>query len=82
MIRPTNLIKALTVTAKIRDTRARILIDFEYLGNFVFSDFIKKAQLHTQTKEYQYIFYGIDNQSVTKNGGMITKKITPISVDI
>jgi hypothetical protein len=43
MTKPTNLIRALVITAKIRDTRARILIDFECLGNFVFSDFVKKA---------------------------------------
>jgi hypothetical protein len=43
MIRPINLIRALVVTAKIRGTRARILIDSEYLSNFVFPDFVKKV---------------------------------------
>jgi hypothetical protein len=43
MARPTNPIKALVITAKIRGTRARILIDFGCLGNFVFSDFVKKT---------------------------------------
>jgi hypothetical protein len=43
MTRLTNPIKMLVVTAKIRDTRARILIDSGYLSNFVFPDFIKKA---------------------------------------
>jgi hypothetical protein len=43
MAKPTNLIKALIVTAKIRGTRARILIDSGYLDNFVSPDFIKKA---------------------------------------
>jgi hypothetical protein len=42
MARPTNLTKALIVTAKIRDVKVRILIDSGYLGNFVFLDFIKK----------------------------------------
>jgi hypothetical protein len=43
MAKPINLIRALVVTAKIRDIRARILIDFECLGNFVSSNFVKKA---------------------------------------
>jgi hypothetical protein len=38
-----NLIRALVITAKIRDTRARILINSEYLNNFVFPDFVEKA---------------------------------------
>jgi hypothetical protein len=70
------------VTAKIRGTRARILINSGYLSNFISPDFVKKAQLHTQAKEYQYTLYEIDNQPVTENGGTVTKKITPISVDI
>jgi hypothetical protein len=43
MAKPINLTKALMVTAKIRDIKIRILIDFRCLGNFVFSDFVKKA---------------------------------------
>jgi hypothetical protein len=43
MTKPTNLIKALIITAKIRDTKTRILIDSECLGNFVFPDFVEKA---------------------------------------
>jgi hypothetical protein len=61
MAKPTNLTKALMVTVKIRGTRARILIDSKYLGNFVSSDFVKKAQLHIQAKGYQYILYRIDD---------------------
>ena len=82
MARPTNLTRALVITAKIRDIRARILIDFGCLGNFMSSDFVKKAQFHTQVKKYQYTFYGIDDQLVTENDGTIVKKIIPISVDI
>jgi hypothetical protein len=52
MAKPTNLIKALVITAKIRDIRVRILIDSECLGNFVFFDFVEKAQFHIQAKEY------------------------------
>jgi hypothetical protein len=52
MTRPINLTKTLMITAKIRDTRARILINSGYLSNFVFSDFVEKAQLHTQAKKY------------------------------
>jgi hypothetical protein len=52
MAKPTNLTKTLVITAKIRDIRARILIDSGCLGNFVFFNFVKKAQLHTQIKEY------------------------------
>jgi hypothetical protein len=44
--RPTNLIKALVITAKIRGTRVRILIDSGCLNNFMSSDFVKKAQFH------------------------------------
>jgi hypothetical protein len=43
MARPINPIKALIITAKIRGTRARILINSGYLNNFVFSDFVKKV---------------------------------------
>jgi hypothetical protein len=43
MAKPINLIRALVITARIRGTRVRILIDFGYLGNFVFSDFVEKA---------------------------------------
>jgi hypothetical protein len=43
MARPTNPIRALIVTAKIRDTRSRILIDSECLSNFISPDFVKKA---------------------------------------
>jgi hypothetical protein len=43
MAKPTNPIKALIITAKIRDIRARILIDSECLNNFVSSNFVKKA---------------------------------------
>jgi hypothetical protein len=43
MTRPTNPTKILVITAKIRDTRVRILIDFGYLNNFVFFDFVKKV---------------------------------------
>jgi hypothetical protein len=82
MARLTNLIRALIVTAKIRDTRVRILIDSECLGNFVFPDFVKKVQLHIQAKGYQYILYGINNQLMAKNGGTVAKEITPISVNI
>jgi hypothetical protein len=49
------------ITAKIRDIKARILIDSGYLSNFVFLDFVKKTQFHTQAKEYQYILYGIND---------------------
>jgi hypothetical protein len=38
-----NLIRALVITAKIRDIKARILIDFGCLGNFVFSNFVEKV---------------------------------------
>jgi hypothetical protein len=47
MARPTNPTRVLVVTAKIRDTRARILIDSGYLSNFVSPDFVKKTQFHT-----------------------------------
>jgi hypothetical protein len=67
---------------KIRDTRARILIDSGYLGNFISSNFVEKAQFHTQVKEYQYTLYRIDNQSVAENGRTVIKKTIPISVDI
>jgi hypothetical protein len=70
------------VIAKIRNTRVRILINSEYLSNFVSPNFVKKARLHTQAKEYQYILYKIDNQLVTENGGTVVKKTTLISVDI
>jgi hypothetical protein len=43
MTKPINLIKTLVITAKIRGIRARILIDFGYLGNFVFLNFVKKV---------------------------------------
>jgi hypothetical protein len=43
MTRPINPTRALIVTVKIRDTRARILIDSGYLGNFIFSNFVKKV---------------------------------------
>jgi hypothetical protein len=43
MAKPINLIRALMVTAKIRDIRARILIDSGCLGNFVSPDFVKKV---------------------------------------
>jgi hypothetical protein len=43
MAKPTNLIKMLVITAKIRGIKARILIDSECLSNFVFLDFVKKA---------------------------------------
>jgi hypothetical protein len=61
MARTANLTRALVVTAKIRGIKARILINFGCLGNFVFLDFVKKTQFHTQIKGYQYTFYGIDN---------------------
>jgi hypothetical protein len=61
MTKFTNPIKALIVTAKIRDIRARILIDSECLSNFVFSNFVKKAQLYIQAKGYQYTLYGIND---------------------
>jgi hypothetical protein len=43
MAKPTNPIKALVITAKIRNIRAKILIDSGYLGNFVSFDFVKKV---------------------------------------
>jgi hypothetical protein len=61
MAKPINPTKALVITAKIRGIRIRILIDFKCLDNFVSPDFVKKAQLYTQIKEYQYILYEIDN---------------------
>jgi hypothetical protein len=82
MASPTNPPKALMMTAKIRDIKARILINSGCLSNFMSPDFVEKAQLHTQVKEYQYTLYGIDNQPVTENGGIVAKKITPISIDI
>jgi hypothetical protein len=82
MARPINLTKALVITAKIRGTRARILIDSEYLNNFMSPDFVKKAQLHIQIKKYQYTLYKINNQPIAKNDGTVVKKIIPISVDI
>jgi mitochondrial fission protein ELM1 len=41
--KPTNLTRALMITAKIRGTRAKILINSKCLGNFVSSNFVKKA---------------------------------------
>jgi hypothetical protein len=82
MTQLTNLIRALIITAKIRDIRAKILIDSGYLGNFMSPDFVKKAQLYIQAKEYQYTFYEIDNQLIAENSGTIIKKIIPISIDI
>jgi hypothetical protein len=82
MAKPTNLTRALVITAKIRGIKARILIDSGCLGNFISLNFVKKAQLHTQVKGYQYTLYGIDDQSVTENDGTIIKEITLISVDI
>jgi hypothetical protein len=61
MAKPTNLIRTLVVTAKIRGIRARILIDSKYLSNFVSPNFVKKAQLHTQAKGYQYTLYEIND---------------------
>jgi hypothetical protein len=46
MAKSTNPIRTLVITAKIRGIKARILIDFKYLGNFVSSDFVEKAQLY------------------------------------
>ena len=45
-------------------------------------DFVKKAQLHTQVKRYQYTLYKINDKSMAENGGKVTKKITPITVNI
>jgi hypothetical protein len=61
MAKPINLTKTLIMTAKIRDIKVRILIDSEYLSNFISPDFVKKTQLHTQAKGYQYTLYEIDN---------------------
>jgi hypothetical protein len=61
MAKPINLIRTLIITAKIRDIKARILIDSEYLSNFVSLNFVKKAQFYTQAKEYQYTLYKIDD---------------------
>jgi hypothetical protein len=61
MAKFTNLIRALVITAKIRGIKARILIDFGCLGNFVFPDFVKKARFYTQAKGYQYTLYGIND---------------------
>jgi hypothetical protein len=52
MVRPTNLMRALVIMAKIRGVKIRVLINSGYLGNFVSPDFVEKAQLHTQAKEY------------------------------
>jgi hypothetical protein len=46
MTRFINPTKTLVITAKIRDTKIRILIDSEYLSNFIFLNFVKKAQLY------------------------------------
>jgi hypothetical protein len=61
MTRTINLIRALIITAKIRGTRIKILIDFGCLGNFVSPDFVKRAQLYTQAKEYHYTLYEIND---------------------
>ena len=82
MASPTNPPKALVIITKIRGTKTRVLINSECLGNFMSPGFVKKAQLHTQTKEYQYTLYGIDNQPVAENGGKVAKKTIPIPVDI
>jgi hypothetical protein len=82
MTRLANPTRVLVITAKIRGAKTRILIDSGYLGNFVSPDFVKKVKLHTQAKGYQYTLYGINDQSVTENGGTITKKTIPISVNI
>jgi hypothetical protein len=82
MAKPTNLTKTLIITAKIKNIKARILIDFRCLGNFVFFNFVKKAQLYTQVKEYQYTLYKIDDQPVAENSGTVIKETILISVDI
>jgi Aspartyl protease len=82
MTKPINLTRVLVVTAKIRGTKVRILIDSGYLSNFVSSNFVEKAQLHTQAKGYQYTFYGINDQPVAENGGTMTKEIILILIDI
>jgi hypothetical protein len=82
MAKSINPIRALVITAKIRGIRVRILIDFKYLGNFVSFNFVEKAQLYTQAKEYQYTLYEIDDQLIAENGGTVIKKIILISVDI
>jgi hypothetical protein len=43
MARPTNLIRTLMITAKIRGIKVRILINSEYLGNFMSPDFVEKT---------------------------------------
>jgi hypothetical protein len=43
MASPRNPPKALIIIAKIRGTRARVLINSECLGNFVSLGFVKKA---------------------------------------
>jgi hypothetical protein len=82
MAKPTNPTRTLVVTAKIRGIKARILIDFGCLGNFVSLNFVKKAQFHIQAKEYQYTLYEINDQLIAENGGTITKKTILISIDI
>jgi hypothetical protein len=61
MAKPTNPIRALIITAKIRGIKTRILIDSGCLDNFMSSNFVKKAQFHIQAKEYQYTLYKIND---------------------
>jgi hypothetical protein len=61
MIRPNNLLKTLVLNAKIKDIKARILINSGCLGNFMSPNFVKKARLHIQAKGYQYTLYKIDD---------------------
>jgi hypothetical protein len=82
MAKSTNLIRALVITAKIRGTRARILIDSKCLNNFVFPNFVEKAQFYIQAKEYQYTLYRINDQLIAENGETVIKKIISISIDI
>jgi hypothetical protein len=70
------------MNAKIRGHSARVLIDSEYLGNFLSLAFKEKYQIPYRNKSRGYTLYTFDNQSVKGNNERITEETVSLRVQV
>ena len=59
---------------KIEKYKARILLNTNYLKNFLDESFIRRVKIYIQLKKHFYTLYEFNDRPVASNGDKVDKK--------